>query len=522
MKGFGRRTLYSGNVASPSRNRFHQTGLSLHYTMKAIFPLCGTARAQLIGPNGILNPLETFIFGGAVLLHDVGHAVATYDGGIAELKQTKEYQDAVAAILRKDGQNPPQRCDIENPPEEIGKAGLFTAVRRLHAKQAETIAGRAFDGKYLIDDSEIRDNLAELIGQIAASHQWDRQILETKFVKVQGPPGFMPSEWSVEPVKIACLLRCADAIQIDQRRAPAFRMALHAPIGQSKLHWLAQQLAQPVIETQGNQRPSALAFTPQCDFKEEDADAWWIAYDLVRTANDALQGCYQLMDEIGLPTFTLDRVLGADSPSHLANYIRTDGWQPVSAEVRVTSVEQIIRLFGGELLYGRKNLSTVLRELIQNASDAIRARRKLFGDQFYGGIISITLSENRDHFVLTVEDDGIGMSQSVLVGPLIEFGKTFWNSAEAQNEFPGLLSSGFRHNGRYGIGFFSVLTVTDDVSVTSRRWDSAQDSARTLTFREGLRLRPLLSENHDALLGQFSTRVALRVAKDIVEFGTYS
>ena len=188
------------------------------------------------------------------------------------------------------------------------------------------------------------------------------------------------------------------------------------------------------------------------------------------------------------------------------------------ADVKVTSVEQIIRLFGGELLYGR-GLAAPLRELVQNASDAIRARRKLAREPFYEGKIVITLQEEGpdDQYNLIVDDDGIGMSEHVLVGPLIEFGKSFWDSQEARDEFPGLLSASLRHAGRYGIGFFSCLALTDQVAVTSRRWDAAQVDARTLTFREGLRLRPLVSDNHGAPLGPFSTRVALRVTKDKVE-----
>lgn len=108
----------------------------------------------------------------------------------------------------------------------------------------------------------------------------------------------MPQEWSINPVKIACLLRCSDAIQIDQRRAPAFARALHSPQGQSRLHWAAQQLAQPILRSETDGGPGALVFTSQKDFTEDDADAWWIAHDLIKTANEELQGCYQIMKDI--------------------------------------------------------------------------------------------------------------------------------------------------------------------------------------------------------------------------------
>ena len=474
---------------------------------------------QLTGQRYQINPLEAFVFGGAVLLHDAGHAVAAYEGGLAELKQTPEYRDAVAAILRKKGANPPLEDEIANPSKEVAEAALFAALRRLHAKQAEVLATRAFQGICLIDDHELRDNLAQLIGRIAASHHWDRNSLDEKLQDVQGAPSFMPQKWSIQPVKIACLLRCSDAIQIDQRRAPAFARAIQAPQGESALHWLAQQLAQPIVRAEKDGGPAALVFTSQNDFTEDKADAWWIAHDLIKNANEELQGCYQLMkEEFNLPAFTVDRIAGAESPLQLERYIRTAGWRPVSAEVRVSSVEQIVRLFGGSLLYGL-DPAVPLRELIQNASDAVRARRALKVDPHYEGkaVVSLKNTGQNDTWQLVVEDDGIGMSERILTGPLLEFGKSFWASEEAQDEFPGLVSTNLHQTGRYGIGFFSTLMIAQQIEVTSRRWDAAQDQARKLTFREGLRLRPLVLKTVGTSLGQFSTRVVLHITSKDVE-----
>jgi hypothetical protein len=321
----------------------------------------------------------------------------------------------------------------------------------------------------------------------------------------------------IQTLKIAYLLRCADAIQIDQRRAPRFAFAVHAPQGESALHWLAQQLSQPIV-TRDASGPGALVFTSQKDFTEEKADAWWIAHDLIRVANEELQGCYQIMKDLNLPAFTVDRVRGAESPRQLAHHIRTSGWRPVVAEARVTNVEQIIRLFGGRALYGR-DLAVPLRELIQNAADAVRARRAWENDSWYEGKVVVTLksSEEEGFCDLVVEDDGIGMSEHVLTGPLIEFGKSFWTSAEAQEEFPGLVSRNLHQTGRYGIGFFSTLMVADRIAVTSRRCDAGHDKARTLTFRKGLQLRPLISEAHEASLDGFSTRVELHITSKLAE-----
>ncbi|MGB8841770.1 MAG: ATP-binding protein [Aliidongia sp.] len=419
----------------------------------------------------------------------------------------------MAAILRRGGAVRTTEHDLANPSSEVADEALFVALRRLHAKQAEVLATRReFAGFYLIDDQELRQNLGQLIGRIAASHHWDRNSLEERLPKVQGVPGFMPEVWSIQPVKIACLLRCADAIQIDQRRAPAFALAIHGPGQSSLLHWLAQQMSQPLVDSE-NGDPGALVFTSQNDFTEDKADAWWIAHDLIMNANNELQNCYQLMKDLRLPTFSVNRVAGAESPERLERHVKTGGWRPINAQVRVSTVEQIIRLFGGPLLYG-PDPSVPLRELIQNASDAIRARRRLAPSEFYEGRILVSLKRGDEPNVLRllVEDDGIGMSERVLTGPLLEFGKSFWGSEEAQDEFPGLVSAPLDQGGRFGIGFFSTLMIAQRIEVTSRQWDAAHDQARKLLFGNGLKLRPLVSKSISAPLGEFSTRVELHIS----------
>ena len=51
----------------------------------------------------------------------------------------------------------------------------------------------------------------------------------------------------------------------------------------------------------------------------------------------------------------------------------------------------------------------------------------------------------------------MGMSEQVLTGPLLDFGNSFWGSTLASQEFPGLIASGMKAAGRFGIGFFLRL-----------------------------------------------------------------
>jgi signal transduction histidine kinase len=71
-----------------------------------------------------------------------------------------------------------------------------------------------------------------------------------------------------------------------------------------------------------------------------------------------------------------------------------------------------------------EHFAIVLRELLQNARDAIVARRNI--EPEYAGKIRVLVND----VPATVEvlDDGVGMSHRVLTGPLLDFGSSFWKS----------------------------------------------------------------------------------------------
>jgi hypothetical protein len=69
--------------------------------------------------------------------------------------------------------------------------------------------------------------------------------------------------------------------------------------------------------------------------------------------------------------------------------------------------------------------------------------------------------------------------------------------------------------GRFGIGFFSVFMLGDDVRVMTRRYDRGMADTLALEFKEGLRLRPILApaERSEAPLDG-GTRVEVRLTDD--------
>ena len=368
-------------------------------------------------------------------------------------------------------------------------------LRLLHAERAEELAEqawRAADGSevYLVEDPDLRRFYGPTIGQIAHSHWWIVQKLDQDLSEDLGALANRTRN-RVDRVKLACLLRVADALHLDSRRAPRFLRAITHPSGISTPHWSFQErLARPHIEL------DAVVFTTGQPFGREDAEAWWLAYDTLNAVDRELHDVDLLLQSRGREILKARRVKGAGSPEILARSIQTRGWRPVEARLQVSDVPRVVETLGGSKLYG-DNPTVALRELIQNAADAVQARRKYEKRSADWGRITVDLLSESDDVWLVVEDNGIGMSEHVLTGPLLDFGTSFWRSPLATEEFPGLMAAGMRAIGRFGIGFFSVFMLGPVVRVYSRRCDKGRETGRLLEFRGGTSAKPILSPAPD-------------------------
>jgi hypothetical protein len=281
-------------------------------------------------------------------------------------------------------------------------------------------------------------------------------------------------------------MRLADGAHIDSRRAPTFLQSLRRPEGESLAHWDFQNhILRPLA------KGDHIVYTSSASFAEPEIDAWWLCFDTLAYFDRQLSLVDALLTDSGRKRFQIRSVAGIEDPRRLAKLIQTKGWLPVDTQIRVGNVASLVLRLGGEQLYGN-DLTVPLRELIQNAADAILARRAI-DPYFNGGLIRVSLLQEGETWTLRVADDGVGMSESVLTGALIDFGASFWKSPEARGEFPGLTQSHFSSTGRYGIGFFSVFMLGDDIRVTSRRFNETAHSAKSLHFRRGADSRPVLS-----------------------------
>lgn len=446
--------------------------------------------SEIAGPDYPLNPAEALVLGGAFLLHDAAHCRAAYPGGLAELQATAEWRDSAA-------QRKLDPATLTEGSEDF-QAVLFDTLRTLHPRQARELPFAEWkdsDGTTLclFPDDELRDAYGDLIGQIAQSHWSHPHELEV-FAKstVTAPSCLSPASWTVDPLKLAILLRVADACHMDAKRAPRFLMLLKQPQGISSQHWRFQSKLHQV-KCDIEREELILSGSP---FPAGEQTAWWLAYDAACLADRELSAADSLLRDHQIERLAAREIAGIKSPQSFARQVPTKDWYPVDTSLRISNIQSVVERFGGEKLYGDKPW-LALRELIQNARDAIHAARSLGYLSENEGEIEVAIEDADGGHWLHVTDNGIGMSRYVLTEVLLDFGHSLWRSADLNGEWSGLAASGFEAIGQFGIGFFSIFMLGNKVRVSTRRCiakESESDRGWVLEFCNGIQERPVLRQ----------------------------
>ena len=135
-----------------------------------------------------------------------------------------------------------------------------------------------------------------------------------------------------------------------------------------------------------------------------------------------------------------------------------------------TEVRQLLKLMIHSL-YSNKEI--FLRELISNASDAADklrfealAKPGLLGEDE----LAIRIEIDKDKRLLSVTDNGIGMSRDELIDNLGTIARS--GTAEFLEQMTGDQQHDAQLIGQFGVGFYSAFIVADKVTVDTRRADS--------------------------------------------------
>jgi molecular chaperone HtpG len=99
-----------------------------------------------------------------------------------------------------------------------------------------------------------------------------------------------------------------------------------------------------------------------------------------------------------------------------------------------------------------------IRELLQNGTDAIRARQKL--EPEFNGEITFELSERGESRTLLATDNGVGLTEDEVHRFLATIGESSKRAARGEQQQDYL--------GQFGIGLLSCFVVSDEIVVISR------------------------------------------------------
>lgn len=456
--------------------------------------------SEIVGDIQI-NPLEGFVLGGAFLLHDAGMSLAAYPGGMGEITNMplwKQILRQTAILADKPTDNEIQQCTQE-------------FIRLEHANRAQdlpNIAWKAPDGatRMLIEDGTLRQKFGSFIGEISASHWWSIDKLANRLNRIIPAPPPFSSIWSIDLLKLSCILRVADAAHIDERRAPQFLWALRGPSlsKPSVDHWLFQSRL-----TQPRRDGDAIHYSSTSSFNEKESSAWWLAHDTLRMVDRELRNVDVILADLRNDTsrFAVRRVANCESPSTLSKSITVTDWVPIDTSLQIGDTVSLVERLGGHELYGRNPLIS-LRELIQNGADALRLRDAIQGTNSNNSPLNVKINLEPGDEYLEISDAGVGMNAESIKNNLLNFGESGWQRDPIFRDYPSLIRSTPKTSGKFGIGFFSVFMLGNRVEVTTRRFDKGFSDTLLLKFANGLRDRPVLMQGgNDRMLMDGGTSI---------------
>jgi hypothetical protein len=178
--------------------------------------------------------------------------------------------------------------------------------------------------------------------------------------------------------------------------------------------------------------------------------------------------------------------------------IEVSGYLPQPYEFTVDQ-QRVLKLLTGHTLYNQTDV--VVRELVQNSLDAIRLQSLTEARESDG---SVEVAFNSQDRVLTVTDNGTGMTQRIIEQHLLRVGSSRYQDPEFRKRYPN-----FSAISRFGIGVLSAFMVADRVEILTRHQD--EEAAKQLTLRTvtGRYLMRELEADAGSSIGPHGTRVTL-------------
>ena len=178
-----------------------------------------------------------------------------------------------------------------------------------------------------------------------------------------------------------------------------------------------------------------------------------------------------------------------------------------------TEVRKLLHIITHSLYTNRE---IFLRELVSNASDALDKLRfaEAKGEEIAASELesAIKITIDKDAKTITITDTGIGMTKEELVDNLGTIARS--GSERFLAELAESKDSASNIIGRFGVGFYSVFMISEDVSVATRSYKPGSEAF--VWHSDGLGAFDITPAGDDA--PERGTVITIHVKDDAAEF----
>ena len=403
-------------------------------------------------------------------------------------------------------------------------------LRRHHPRLAHEIAIYGFPGKdgesKIICPKETPEDefLSDMSGFVARSHGMNLRscipYLEEKYRNKVDPR-------RVHSVYLMILLRLADYFQIQASRAPMERTnvaSFHS--GFSEGEWMLHQCVSDVNFTDDDPEALMVDAVPQDVVTFLRMEGW------LAGLQDELDKSWAVLGEIyGRQTHNQLDSLGVKIRRVKSNlddvdaFARTVNYLP--AKISFDSANSdLLKLLVGPLYDNQLGIG--IRELVQNAVDAVRELHDLIENQYDLGKLD-TYKQKSDVLVrfecddegvpveVSVTDKGIGMTPDVVQEYFLKAGASFRRSDAWRKSFEDTDGrSRILRTGRFGVGALAAFLLGDEIEVSTRH--------ATLSKKQGIKFKASVDSDAIEIVKAdcpVGTQIKIQIPKRLQEDFSY-
>lgn len=401
----------------------------------------------------------------SIYFHDLGMLVTKKE--YSERDKSKEYRDFQDNYL----QDINNRESLKSLSDDDRQHFLYQEYVRCH--HGDRIAKWILqeESSYVYYDENVTSVINGLVKDMRPLFRNDLAILcESHLLddidnldkyKVGQSYGVSPDERG-NVLYAALVLRTADLLHITSDRTPTVQFRIIAPTNpKSQIEWCKQNAVSSVSpkiaeDPEGNRDESLPMDTLEVNAFFENEDGFFSLIEYLKYVRLQLRENHRINEiakkkyasKYDYPWKDVD-----DSTIQTKNFERRQ---------LAFSIDQnkVLSLLVGETLYN--NTSVTLRELSQNAIDAVKVKQYEIqtgkGNETYTPTIDVYWYEETRE--LLVCDNGTGMNMEIIENHLLKVGSSRYQDPSFQKKHPG-----YNSISRFGIGLLTCFLIADDIDI---------------------------------------------------------